>query len=146
MFYSIETETGHRISLTGNHFLAVNHDNQYLPANQIKSHDLVYINNQGRLETVRVRNVSEEFKLGYFTPMTNEGTLIVNDLAASCYSTVISHQLAHYTLAPLRWWYRMAKYFAVEQPFAYEPNGGIHWIPKAMFDITGKFLPSVLNN
>lgn len=145
MFYSIETEAGHRISLTSKHFLAVNHEKEFLPASEIKSNDVVFFNKQGRLETVRVRNVSTEVKLGYFSPMTNEGTLIVNDLAASCYSTVVSHKLAHYTLAPLRWWHRMAKFFAVEQPFAYEPDGGIHWIPKAMFDITGKILPSVLN-
>ncbi|CAF5179793.1 unnamed protein product, partial [Rotaria magnacalcarata] len=38
LFYSIETETGHRVSLTGNHFIAVNHNNHFVPANQIKTH------------------------------------------------------------------------------------------------------------
>jgi hypothetical protein len=73
LFYSIETETGHRLSLTGNHFIAVNHQDQYLPANQIKSHDIVYIHSQGQLKPVTVRNVSEEYRVGYFTPMTSQG-------------------------------------------------------------------------
>jgi len=73
LFYSIETETGHRLSLTGNHFIAVNHKDHFLPANQIKSHDIVYIHSQGQLKPVTVRNVSEEYRIGYFTPMTNHG-------------------------------------------------------------------------
>jgi hypothetical protein len=73
LFYSIETETGHRLSLTGNHFIAVHHQDQYLPANQIKSHDIVYIHSQGQLKPAPVRNVSEEYRIGYFTPMTNHG-------------------------------------------------------------------------
>ncbi|CAF0865051.1 unnamed protein product [Rotaria sp. Silwood1] len=144
LFYSIETETGHRLSLTGNHFIAVNHNDNFLPANQIKTHDIVLIYSQGKLQSVKVRNVSEEYKVGYFTPMTSQGTLIVNDLAASCYSSVVSHNLAHQMLAPLRWWYRFAKLFAVEHPYEYVPNGGIHWLPKAMLQITEKYLPSVL--
>jgi len=76
--------------------------------------------------------------------MFSLGTLIVNDMAASCYSSVVSHNLAHQMLAPLRWWYRFAKLFAVEQPFEYVPDGGIHWLPKAMLQLTEKFLPNVL--
>lgn len=73
LFYSIETETGHRVSLTGQHFIAVNHPDQYLPANQIKSRDIVYIHSQGQLQSVMVRNISEEYRVGYFTPMTGQG-------------------------------------------------------------------------
>ena len=73
LFYSIETETGHRLSLTGNHFLAVDHTDRFLPANQIKSRDTVFINHNGRLQPVTVRNVTEEYKVGYFTPMTSQG-------------------------------------------------------------------------
>lgn len=72
------------------------------------------------------------------------GTLIVNGMAASCYSSVVSHDLAHYMLAPLRWWYQLAKFFAVKQPFESAPEAGMHWIPQTMLQITEKYLPSVL--
>lgn len=65
-------------------------------------------------------------------------------MAASCYSSVLHHNLAHQALTPLRWWYRFAKLFAVEQPFDYTPDGGIHWLPQAMLQLTEKYLPSVL--
>jgi hypothetical protein len=73
LFYSIETETGHRLSLTGDHFIAVHHADQYLPANQIKAYDRVFIHRDGQLQSARVRNVTEEYKVGYFTPMTGQG-------------------------------------------------------------------------
>lgn len=65
-------------------------------------------------------------------------------MAASCYSSVVSHDLAHVILAPLRWWYHTAKFFAVKQPFQYAPDNGIHWIPQAMLQLTEKYLPNVL--
>jgi hypothetical protein len=64
-------------------------------------------------------------------------------MAASCYSNVVSHDLAHYILSPLRWWYKFAKLFSIEQPFEYSSDG-IHWLPQAMLQITEKYLPSVL--
>ena len=65
-------------------------------------------------------------------------------MAASCYSSVISHDLAHYILTPLRWWYQLAKFVSIKQPFAYSPDNGIHWLPKAMLQITERYFPIVL--
>lgn len=79
LFYSIETESGHRLRLTGQHFIAVNHPDQYLPANQIKSGNTVYIHSQGQLQSVMVRNISEEYRVGYFTPMTGQGKHLQKD-------------------------------------------------------------------
>ena len=84
LFYSIETEFGHRLSLTGSHFIAV-HDHQqpgepsYVPAHQIKRNDIVLINDHGQIRSVAVRNVTEEFRVGYFTPMTSQGDIIFID-------------------------------------------------------------------
>ena len=77
LFFSIETETGHRLSLTGSHFIAVDHQDAFLPAHQIKARDVVFIHEQGKVRAVTVRNVSEEYRVGYFTPMTVHGKSIV---------------------------------------------------------------------
>jgi len=148
LFYSIETEFGHRLSLTGSHFIAIesrrNAEPKFVPANEIKMSDIVLINDHGRIRPASVRNVTEIFRVGYFTPMTGQGTLIVNGMAASCYSSVLSHNLAHRFLAPMRWWYHLGKFFSIDEPFEYSPDGGIHWIPKAMLQLTDKYLPNVL--
>lgn len=75
LFYSIETETGQRISLTSNHFLAVQRSEEYIPASQIKPNDRVFLFQQGRFQTVAVRNVTEQYKVGYLTPMTSHGEI-----------------------------------------------------------------------
>jgi len=60
--------------MTGNHLIAVNNGKlSFVPANRLKSNDFVYVNFQQQLQSVRVKNVSEEYKIGYFTPMTNKG-------------------------------------------------------------------------
>lgn len=73
LFYSIETVTGHRISLTSNHFLAVEHEDRFLPASKVQPRDTVFIQQNGRLHAAIVRNITEEYKIGYVTPMTGHG-------------------------------------------------------------------------
>jgi len=51
----------------------VGHNDRFLPANQIKLHDMVFIHHHGQLQPVTVRNITEEYKVGYFTPMTGQG-------------------------------------------------------------------------
>ena len=40
---------------------------------------------------------------GAHVPLTKEGNIIVDGVLASCYASVIDHQLAHLTMVHLRW-------------------------------------------
>lgn len=56
------------------------------------------------LRLVRVRDVQTQFAAGVYAPLTREGTVVVNGVAASCYAAVEDQALAHLAFAPVRIW------------------------------------------
>jgi hypothetical protein len=95
------------------------------------------LNNNGLLSIETISNVIDVVKQGYVAPLTQEGTLIVNNVAASCYATIASHRLAHAVLAPMRWWYGL---FGESNEVI-----GIHWFPKMLYEMTTFLMPSIIH-
>ncbi|CAF4069593.1 unnamed protein product [Rotaria sp. Silwood1] len=101
--------------------------------------NIYVMNDNGILISETVSNVSDVIKQGYIAPLTEEGTIIVNNVAASCYATINSHYAAHAVLAPMRWWYSL---FGI----SHKSNEaiGIHWFPKMLYEITSFLIPSII--
>eukprot|EP00457_Paulinella_chromatophora_P001847 gb/GEZN01001849.1/.p1 GENE.gb/GEZN01001849.1/~~gb/GEZN01001849.1/.p1 ORF type:complete len:827 (+),score=68.65 gb/GEZN01001849.1/:37-2517(+) len=90
-----------------------------------------------------VLTVTSKQDVGLYAPLVNTGTLLVDGVAVSCYSSMLSHQLAHIATAPLRW----ATSFALQWPFPswvesekINDQQGIHWYGKLLLQFTPKFL------
>ncbi len=165
----METESNHTISLTGQHLIPiVSHKGmpQYVSAENVMPGDVLYVlSKTGLLIQSPVVQVRTEIKLGYFGPMTMsgmstkwditviimhiflsyKGILMVNNVSASCFSDVYSHKIAQVSMAPLRWYHTLAKFFSLAEPFGAEEHRGIHWIPQIMLNFAQRFFPSVLN-
>jgi hypothetical protein len=47
----------------------------------------------GRLESVRVTNISESYRKGIYSPITPNGVIVTNDLVSSCYSFIKNQDL-----------------------------------------------------
>jgi len=76
------------------------------------------------------------------------GTLIVDNIAVSCYSNIISHEIAHISMAPIRWIHSLARYLirGMDAPFKDNENyNGIHWIPGTMQMIVQTLCPQILS-
>jgi hypothetical protein len=139
MFKQLTTISGQQLSLTSSHLLPTD-IHGYVMAKNIRVGMNIYImNDNGQLTTETISNIIDVVKQGYIAPLTQEGTLIVNNVAASCYATINSHYLAHVVLAPMRWWYNL---FGK----VHESNEiiGVHWFPKMLYEITTFFIPSII--
>ncbi|CAF4389522.1 unnamed protein product [Rotaria sp. Silwood2] len=139
-FKQVITTTGRQLSLSSSHLVPTD-KHGYVMAKNIRIGMNVYVmNDNGVLITETVSNVSDVVKQGYIAPLTEEGTLIVNNVAASCYATINSHHAAHAVLAPMRWWYSL---FGM----SHKSNEaiGIHWFPKILYEITSFLIPSIIH-
>ena len=43
------------------------------------------------------------FYVGAYVPLTDEGSIIVDGILASCYPSSVDHNLAHLSMGPIRW-------------------------------------------
>jgi hypothetical protein len=95
-------------------------------------------------------------KTGYYAPLTMAGmseidvfvlclgTLLVNDVAASCFANVEKYEMIQFYMRPLRWYYRLSRLLSVEKPFGDDNVDGIHYIPKMFYEIAQSIYPSIL--
>jgi intein/homing endonuclease len=136
----VTTITGRQLSLTSSHLLPTDTHGYVMAKNIHEGMNIYVMNENGVLISETISNVSDVVKQGYVAPLTEEGTLIINNIAASCYATINSHSTAHAVLAPMRWWYRL---FGVSK----ESNEmvGVHWFPKMLYEITTFLLPSIIH-
>ena len=62
------------------------------------------VNDAGNLVRSRVTAISRADAVGFYAPLTSEGTIIVDGVVASCYATVPYHSVAHLGTWPYRMW------------------------------------------
>ena len=55
----------------------------------------------------RINEIDEINKQGLMAPLTEQGTILVNNVHTSCYALVKYHDLGHIALAPIRWYHRV---------------------------------------
>lgn len=109
-FISLETEDGHRLALTPHHLLftaphrrvpCTNYQAHF--SNKAKVGDYVLIHKMGgHVAPSKIISVSVVQSMGVYAPLTEEGTLFVNDILASSYALVENHRLAHWAFGPMR--------------------------------------------
>ncbi|UJR07516.1 hypothetical protein I4U23_011805 [Adineta vaga] len=146
-FYTFLTASNHQISLTGLHLIPIvssNHKMNYTAARDIKLGDQFYVFINDHLESSPVVNITIELKQGYFAPLTMTGTILVNNIYASCYASVTNHELAQMFMSPFRWYYQLMKLISRSEPFDNNQSNGIHWLIKFIYDIISIIQPSSL--
>lgn len=174
-FISLTTESGRVLTLTPAHLVPVEGQASVFAA-KVQPGDRILVSgaatsaidnqvedqvkNDLRWDSVvEAKLVLEE---GVFAPLTTEGTLLVNDVVASCYAVVDSQSVAHYAFLPLRIWHSVASFF-VQRPTeaprypevrqeaelgsnqtitATPTQEGVHWYASLLYSLSSYVLPS----
>lgn len=112
-FVRIRTENGAEISVTPAHLLLststissqnVQRRNQYVFADRLEEGDFLLVSVNGSLVPQKITKISSQLSRGVYAPLTNEGTIIVDNVVASCYALVDSQFVAHLSFMPIRFY------------------------------------------
>ena len=112
-FYTVETAAGRTITLTPDHLVhaADSPDGAARPtfARNVREGRYLHVRaDNGTRVASRVTRVTSRTRAGVFAPLTKDGTIVVDDVIASCYAVIDSQTVAHACFAPLRLLYDVA--------------------------------------
>jgi len=105
-FYRLTTESENILTMTGTHGLFIWKAGSVMAtfAKDLTVGDLLVVSkNTNSFQAVRLKSISIVHEFGALGPLTESGTIMVNNVSTSCYASY-PHQLAHFALLPARWW------------------------------------------
>uniref|UniRef100_A0A8C4R7R3 Hedgehog protein n=1 Tax=Eptatretus burgeri TaxID=7764 RepID=A0A8C4R7R3_EPTBU len=139
LYYSIQAgEPRRELECTGAHLVhtAVDPTHPLLPtfANRIREgHYVRVFNNNGTSSITRVHSVGQVERAGAVAPLLAEGTIVVSDVLASCYSVIKDDNLAHWAFAPLRLVHRLSESLVpIQRSNVTEQPSGVHWYARLL--------------
>ncbi|XP_028846261.1 indian hedgehog B protein-like [Denticeps clupeoides] len=147
-FYTIMTEDGANLTLTAAHLLFVKDGDcprdagrgamRTVFASDVQIGQCVlstYGEGAGRTgHLARVVQVETRVDRGAFAPLTRHGTVVVDNVLASCYAAVDQQHLAHWAFWPLRLAYSWATPTALQGEGLHWYSQMLHWIGSLLLD------------
>lgn len=116
-FVKLTTESGHILTLTPAHLVPVEGRSTVF-AGRIRLGDKILVRDssneievQHRLRWDKVIDNQLVLEEGIFAPLTTEGTVLIDDVVASCYAFVDNQEIAHFAFLPYRLWSNMRSFF-----------------------------------
>ena len=163
-FHVIRTKTGRNLTLTPKHLIYKAENNkpnldfgdstssQPRFAMNIRKGDFVFVfdKSSGMIMDEVVSN-DIEIKKGTYSPLTSHGSIIVEDILASCYSELEDHSLLHMAFAPARWFNDIRNVFSSMKRMGKNVSSEYerddmeqHWYSEALLDIGRNLVPEKL--
>ncbi|XP_017886314.1 sonic hedgehog protein A [Ceratina calcarata] len=160
-FVQLITESGRVLTLTPAHLVPIEGKSSIF-AGRVQPGDKILVRDpdeeneiEHRLrwdKVVETRLVLEE---GVYAPLTTEGTLLVDDVVASCYAVIDNQEVAHLGFLPYRMWSTVKSFFErrppavenqrysdVRQDSSTAQEEGILWYASLLYWISSYVTPS----
>ena len=139
-FYD-DADYKNQISLTSSHLIYVKEKGFIKAASvNVGDHLQIYSEKTKRLTDFKVSRINYELKRGYIAPLTNQGTLLVNGVHASCYAEINSHYLADVAMTPLKLWNILVNLFDYERS---KDETSINTYADAIYKLAVTMVPSI---
>eukprot|EP00066_Takifugu_rubripes_P003813 XP_003966698.1 PREDICTED: indian hedgehog B protein-like [Takifugu rubripes] len=153
LFYTLHTRAGPRLSLTAAHLLFVSEGNcsegaepsqgtlKTVYASHASPGQCVLVSQgHGAAFLSQITRVAVREGRGAFAPLTQQGTLVVDHVAASCYAVVDQHSLAHWAFWPLRLLHGWTGAAGGHGDGIHWYSRILHWLGRKLLD-SGRFHP-----
>ncbi|XP_071848145.1 uncharacterized protein [Apostichopus japonicus] len=101
-FVRLQTSSEKDLHISPGHMLPVGSLGSNVAAKDVSLGNVIFTLQDGVMMPDKVTSVTYELRRGAYCPMTMHGTIVVNDVAASCYTTFFPSPLAHALLSPIR--------------------------------------------
>lgn len=105
LYKQIRTKTA-ELHLSKRHLIERRNDG-FVWAETLRVNDEILVVSSNKTAWEKIIEITELDKQGLMAPLTEQGTIIVNNVHASCYALVKYHSLGHIALAPFRWYHRV---------------------------------------
>jgi len=147
LFFNIKTYSNKNLAVSATHLIAVPGGFKF--AKRLMKDDAILSYDYAKKAQVeeKIESIMIEPIEGYSAPLTEAGTILVNDVLASCYATIESHSIAHSVMAPARLWHSANKgiSYLMDTNFAASTQAnGTHWYPELLYTFTDAYLTSFL--
>jgi len=126
VFLALYFDNGCKLLISGEHLLFKEDHGKLKPvkADALRLGDhMWYVNENGGISAPQLVSIKNETQLGYYAPLTESGTLIVDGFFVSCYADVDSFELAHTSMFPLRLWHKVKKVFGMNEKKSMAQSG-----------------------
>jgi len=145
-FIRVTTKSGKRLMLTPNHLIHIKGSSPKF-ASSLQIGEEVWVIESSTVVPDIIISTEQVFDKGANSPLTESGSIVVNDILASCYAAHNNHDAIHMFLAPLRIYLRakkFAQYIGLISPLEEDDTEGKHpyiatlmatskaWIPYQM--------------
>uniref|UniRef100_A0A182FA51 Protein hedgehog n=1 Tax=Anopheles albimanus TaxID=7167 RepID=A0A182FA51_ANOAL len=153
-FVTIEAEGGAVLKVTPAHLVLVwrkeRAETRFVFADRVREGDHVLVHGADgpggpRLEPRRVHRIAALLADGVYAPLTREGTIVVDAIAASCYALIDSQTVAHLSFLPYRavekLWSLFERAGAGSGSLSLPRHEGIHWYAKSLYTIKDYLIP-----
>ncbi|XP_035657690.1 sonic hedgehog protein A-like [Branchiostoma floridae] len=87
----------------------------------------------GGFRKVKIVSVTMREEKGAYAPLTVHGTVVVDNVAMSCYALIESQALAHWVFAPFRLYYQLTSSLWDGPSHDQTLQEGVHWYPSFFY-------------